>query len=280
MESGYVKFFDTREGKLFGFLVDEKGSELFFHYSDGRDVEPGEPGEVKMEDPASLKPSFPRKGDRLMFARGKNAKGAKATQWCFQDEYEDALEKSKRDLTLDEAKQHLADKPCNVLEHTYSTTQYGAVITTITTSITWLTSDGKYQAANAEFVTTTTRYGSGQEESKSKYWVSVHAPNSKYSWQTVFAGDDALALKDVGKPQSVRKGKKQGILWNGGWEDYVVDANLVRDMTGDEVAKCEKTSYPTFEDGKGATWLRCLFAKNLGHETQVVKVLMHLGGGE
>lgn len=274
METGYVKFFDTREGKLFGFLVDDKGVELFFHYSGGCEVAIDENQDITFEQ---TPPRYPKKGDRLMFKRGQNAKGVKATAWCFEHEYEEMDEKRKRDFTIDEAKGHLADKPCNILEHTYSTTQYGAVITTVTTTITWLTSDGRYQAAQAEYVTTTTRYGSGQEDTKSKYWVSVHAPNPKFSWQTVFAGGDALALKDVGKPQRVVKGKKQGILWNGGWEDYVVDANSVRDMTRDEMEKIADSSYPTFEDGK---WLRCLFAKSLGNESQVVQVLAHLGGGE
>lgn len=270
METGYVKFFDTREGRLFGFVVDSKGVELFFHYSGGCKVALDANKNITFEQ---MPPRYPKKGDRMMFNRGRNAKGAKATTWCFEQDYEDVIENCKRDLTIDEAKRHLADKPCNIFEHTYSTTQYGAVITTVTTTITWLTSDGRYQAAQAEYVTTTTRYGSG----KSKYWVSVHAPNPKFSRQTVFAGGDALALKDVGRPQRVVKGKKQGILWNGGWEDYVVDANSVRDMTRDEMEKIGDSSYPTFEDGK---WLRCLFAKNLGDESQAVQVLAHLGGGE
>lgn len=274
METGYVKFFDTREGKLFGFLVDDKGVELFFHYSGGCKVAIDGNQDITFEQ---TPPQYPKKGDRLKFKRGQNAKGVKATAWCFEHEYEEMDEKRKRDLTIDEAKQHLADKPCDVLEHTYSTTQYGAVITTVTTKVTWFTPDGRYVAASGEFVIQMTRYGSGKEDVKASNGVSINAPNAKFSWQTAFAGANALAFKDLGKPRRVLKGKKQGILWNGGWEEYVVDANLVRDMTRDELEKIGDSSYPTFEDGK---WLRCLFAENLGHKSQAVRVLAHLGGGE
>jgi cold shock CspA family protein len=274
METGYVKFFDTREGKLFGFLVDDKGIELFFHYSGGCTVAIDGNQELTFEQ---APPRYPKKGDYLKFRRGRNAKGPMAKAWCFQDEYERMDEKRKRDLTIDEAKQYLVDKPCDVLEHIYSTTQYGAVITTVTTKVTWLTSDGRHVAGSGEFVVKTTRYGSGNEDVKASNGVSINAPNAKFNWQTAFAGDEALAFKDLGKSRRVLKGKKQGILWSGGWEEYVVDANSVRDMTRDELEKLDKSTFPTFEDGK---WLRCVFAKEIGNETQAVHVLAHLGGGE
>jgi hypothetical protein len=87
MESGYVKFFDTREGKLFGFLVDEMNNELWFHHSDGRDLLLTVTGEVKPKQSSSLLP-FPKKGDQLVFERGRNAKGPKAAQWGFKSAYD------------------------------------------------------------------------------------------------------------------------------------------------------------------------------------------------
>ncbi|MBX4181314.1 cold shock domain-containing protein [Candidatus Parcubacteria bacterium] len=274
METGYVKFFDTREGKLFGFLVDDNGVELFFHYSGGCTVAIDGNQELTFEQ---APPRYPKKGDYLKFRRGRNAKGPMAKAWCFQDEYERMDEKRKRDLTIDEAKQYLTDTPCDILEHTYSTTQHGRVITTVTTKVTWLTSSG-HIAGSGEFVVQTSRWDSGVEDAfKTSNKVSINAPSSKFTYQTVFIGEKATAFKELGRPQRVLRGKKQGILWAGGWEEYVVDANSVRDMTRDELEKLDKSAFPTFEDGK---WLRCLFAKNLGNEAQAVHVLAHLGGGE
>ena len=139
MEIGPVKFFDTREGKLFGFLVDGRGIDLFFHYSGGCKVTLDKNRDIALEQ---APPRYPKKGDYLMFERGQNAKGAKATLWCFEDDYQEMSEKRRRDLTIDEAKQHLAGKLCNILTHTYSTSQYGTVTTMVTTTVAWLTSDG------------------------------------------------------------------------------------------------------------------------------------------
>jgi|GEM_PF-4540439 cold shock CspA family protein len=277
METGYVKFFDTREGKLFGFLVDEMGKELFFHYSNGCEVGLDGNNEITFKQ---TPPRYPKKGDYLRFKRGQNAKGAKATAWCLEREYEEMVEKRKRNLTFEEAKKYLADKMCDILEYTDSTTQYGTVITSVTTKLSWIRPSGVTVVADGEYFTKTTRWANGEENTWSEFRVSVHAPNPEKFKLTHFISQEALALKEVGKAGHVRRGKKQGILWNGGWDDYVVDANLVRDMTDDEVVKHDKTSFPTFEDGNHVTWLRCLFAKNLGHATQVVKVLAHLGGGD
>lgn len=276
METGYVKFFDTREGKLFGFLMDEKGVDLFFHYSGGRKVALNANRDIVFEQ---VQIRYPRPGDDLKFERGRNPKGEMAKTWCFEREYEEMLEKSKRDLTLEEARRYLADKKCNLLEYTNTEKSCaGAVITTVVTKITWLTTDGRYTAASGEFVTKATRYSSGgNPDITSTHAVSVSAPSQKFSRQTKFTEANALELKELGKPARVIKGKKQGVLWNGGWEEYVVDTNSVRDMTADELEKASKDSYPTFGDNN---WLRCLFANELGHNGQAVRVLAHLGGGE
>lgn len=281
MESGYVKFFDTREGKLFGFLVDEMGNELFFHYSDGRSVSQACPSVTSTADIVLNHPTsplrYPKKGDGLMFVRGRNAKGQKAKTWCYARQYEEMVEKAKRDLTVDEAKQYLADKPCNILEHTSSTNEWGSITTMDVTVVEWLSSDGKYVVAKGEFTLKTVRYSTGGEKTQTENRVIVQAPSPKFSWQTVFLGISVSEFMTIGKPRSVVKGKKQGILWSGGWEEYVVDANSVREMTREEQEKIAGSAFPTLDDGM---WLRCLFASNLGNEGQVVKVLRHLGGGE
>lgn len=87
MEWGCVKFFDTREGKLFGFVVDEMGNDIWFHYSDGRDLLLTVKGEVKPQlSPARL--PYPKQGDRLVFERGSNAKGPKAAPWGFKSAHD------------------------------------------------------------------------------------------------------------------------------------------------------------------------------------------------
>ncbi len=275
METGYVKFFDTREGKLFGFLVDDKGNELFFHYSDERLPRLNETQDVVLAEPTSPM-RYPKKGDRLVFGRSKNAKGPKATPWCFEAEYDRMVEKSKRELTIDEAKGYLADQPCEICEHTDSPETLGSVSTTVTTEITWLSEDLGRVLAKGLFICRTAKYGARKAVLENEVVIYVRDPKFK---NTKFEGSVAGDLMTVGKPHKVRKGKKQGILWNGGWDDYVVDTSTVRVLTADEVEKIGNSSFPTFENKEG-TWLRCRFARNLGHDYQVVKVLWHLGGGD
>jgi hypothetical protein len=87
METGYVKFFDTRNGKLFGYLVDGMGNELWFHWADGRDPLLTVSGEVKLQlSPARL--PYPKTGDPLVFERGKNTNGPKASPWGFKSVYD------------------------------------------------------------------------------------------------------------------------------------------------------------------------------------------------
>lgn len=277
METGYVKFFDTREGKLFGFLVDEKGNELFFHYSDERLPRLNETQDVILIESTSPM-RYPKKGDRLVFGRSQNAKGPKARPWCFEEEYERMVEKSKRELTIDEAKEYLANQPCEIMEHTDSPETLGSVWTTVTTEITWRSEDHRRIVAKGVFLRRTTKHGYGAGKTEVENAVVIYVLDPKFK-TTKFVDNVASELMTVGKPHKVMRGKKQGILWNGGWDDYVVDTNTVRDLTASEVEEIGNSSFPTIRNEEG-TWLRCRFAKNLGHDYQVVKVLWHLGGGD
>ena len=87
METGSVKFFDSRDNKRFGFLRLESGEEIFFHFNDGENIEAGENeplfcgGKMKRE---------PKKGDRLVFNRNFGHKGPVAAPWGFTEDYERA----------------------------------------------------------------------------------------------------------------------------------------------------------------------------------------------
>ncbi len=85
MESGIVKFFDSRDNKRFGFLRLESGEEIFFHFNDGENLEEGD------EEPQFCggRPGHdPQKGDRLVFERNHGYKGPKAAPWGFAQDYE------------------------------------------------------------------------------------------------------------------------------------------------------------------------------------------------
>lgn len=77
-----------------------------------------------------------------------------------------------------------------------------------------------------------------------------------------------------------------GILWAGGWDDYVVDCNQVRDMTAEEIAACQAATdkgfgLPSIVSG---SWLHGHFIEKKFpgqiSNTQCIKVIQHLGGGD
>jgi len=106
---GVVQFFDSREGKRFGFLAGEaipweinevRGGfqhieceqswkqEVFFHFNDGCPVVAGSKEViVRLRKPVAREP---RKGDQILFKCLEGRKGPKATPWCYLDEYEKA----------------------------------------------------------------------------------------------------------------------------------------------------------------------------------------------
>lgn len=87
METGTVKFFDSRDNKRFGFIRKDNGEEVFFHFNDGQCIVPGnfepgfEEGRVTRE---------PRKGDVVVFNEKSARKGNKASPWSYADDYEQA----------------------------------------------------------------------------------------------------------------------------------------------------------------------------------------------
>ncbi len=282
METGYVKFFDTREGKLFGFLVDEMGDELFFHYSNGRAVQISTPtyGPMKDEkivdlvDPKSPL-RYPKKGDRLMYIRGRNTKGPKAAAWCYQSDYDDKLDKSKRNLTLDEATKILESSSAKVLEYVKTTSDWGSQKVVSTTKITWRDSADR-RIATGEFVIAMRHYsGSRSAELISQMAVvNVYSPDSKKYLDTRFQFEEANALKQLGRERQVESGVYESVMWNGGSDHYVVDPRQIRDITALERKQLEG-GFPEI-----GGWLRCMFAPQFGNKDQMVKVLAHLGGHE
>jgi len=278
MESGYVKFFDAREGKLFGFLVDELGNELFFHYSDGRSVRVWEShfGDVKFVDlvESTTPLRFPKKGDRLAFDRGRNAKGPKARPWCFKREYDNALDEAKRNLTLEEAKEILASSKAKVLEYVKTSLWWGTTTIIVTTEVIWYSVDDK-PVGRGEFWVKKERHSEHLPDRVvgDKAGVAVSSPDCTRYHNTYFQLENAIALKDLGIVRQVDSGVYVSVKWNGGGSDqYVVDPATVRNMTNDEWS-----ADPVFS-ALDQRWLRCSFAKEFGGEQQVVKIIAHLGG--
>lgn len=80
------------------------------------------------------------------------------------------------------------------------------------------------------------------------------------------------------------------VLWAGGWDEYVVDLNDVRDLTPveiEEAAKCRERGgglspeiYSAVKGKYHAIYIRGVFAKGLLPETQCVRVVRHLAGGD
>lgn len=71
MENGIVKFFKSEPDKLFGFIISEKGDEVFFHFNNHANYSEAD--------------RLPKGGDRVEFVRteGKPGKGPKASEWNF-----------------------------------------------------------------------------------------------------------------------------------------------------------------------------------------------------
>lgn len=90
MNTGTVKFFDSRPEKRFGFIIpDQPGQEIFFHLGDGQRVIPGK---VAPEFIANRQPTrIPQQGDRVVYNVGLGAKGPKASPWGYEKEYQEAL---------------------------------------------------------------------------------------------------------------------------------------------------------------------------------------------
>jgi cold shock CspA family protein len=88
MEVGKVHWFDSRDGKRFGFInVRGEEKEIFFHFNDGCYPEIGRDGKNIFFTEEALKKE-PRNGNRIVFLRANAKRGPKACPWCFAEDYE------------------------------------------------------------------------------------------------------------------------------------------------------------------------------------------------
>lgn len=117
LERGVVNFFDSRSEKRFGFILLPSKEEVFFHFNDGAPVKVGAT-EPEME--TSLRNREPQKGDNLFFRRSQNRKGAKASPWCFAQDWERAeqeiTQRQVYRLVKQEGAFHVKRKPVVVWE--------------------------------------------------------------------------------------------------------------------------------------------------------------------
>lgn len=99
MEKGKVKWFNSSENKLFGFITTESGGEIFFHFNDGRPVIPdNNKRETKFSDEPTIKTAgktfslrMPKVGDEVVFERRWAEKGDKASPWGYQSHFDRAM---------------------------------------------------------------------------------------------------------------------------------------------------------------------------------------------
>lgn len=76
-------------------------------------------------------------------------------------------------------------------------------------------------------------------------------------------------------------GREVTVLWAGGWDTYLIDPTQLREMTPAELEKVARDKYSPVLGSHA--WLRCLFLTGqytLGSDTQVVKIIRRLGGGD
>ncbi|GEM_PF-5244108 len=78
---------------------------------------------------------------------------------------------------------------------------------------------------------------------------------------------------------------KVSILWNGGWDDYVVDPSSVREMSPAE--KSERKIWPTIVLPDHTEWLKGTFLESNRNQavatvgpTQCLRIVRHLAGGD
>jgi hypothetical protein len=279
MKTGYVDFFDGREGKLFGFMVVER-NRVFFHYANGLRAVP-ERGRVSLTVPTLTDEALrlPRRGDEVMcddlFI--ERPKGPRVARWWYASEYKQAVEACKRSLTIEEAVAYLRTTLCEGLDYTHQ--MNGGIgipddiITFRTKKVEWFLVPLRFLAARGEWhETARTRM-----PTKKTCTVTVYAVDYNAFKHTTFVGAEAERLFEVGI-QNIQTGEKVGVQWSGGHDDYVVDPTIVRNMTDKERIEVERAkAFPTPGDER---WLRCTFAPKFGGDNQVVRIIRHLGGGD
>jgi hypothetical protein len=282
-ERAYVDRFvpGSNNDKLFGFaFIRSDGSEIFLHHANRHRCWPStEPGKVNIgpmwpdavEVPSQFLGRYPMDGDNIMVVRTPTDGKVKykADPWYFQDEYEWARETSKHEVTFEVANSLLANLASCVLEYTNTigTPGYGTEIETVV-EVYWPRPGTTIPIASGKLT---------QNNGKWTGYIVVHASDMRRKAE--FKDEIAASLRHIGTEASqIRKGALVNAMWNGGCDTYIVDPKTVRDATEDEVAAiiANGGQYPTVSGDNG--WLRCRFAKNLGGDNQVVKVLSYRGG--
>lgn len=73
------------------------------------------------------------------------------------------------------------------------------------------------------------------------------------------------------------------VLWNGGWDSYIVDLTQVCD-TPEKELRGNSAYFPTWHDGQNCgspCWLKSDFVrKPWSQPGKSIKVIRHLGGGD
>jgi hypothetical protein len=74
------------------------------------------------------------------------------------------------------------------------------------------------------------------------------------------------------------------VLWNGGWDDYLIDLKSLRSMTEDELYTYRSDNhryFPTFLDSQCGLWLKAWFVtKYKTLDNGCFRVIQHIAGGD
>lgn len=92
-EFGVVKFFDSRPGKMFGFIKPDKprkeGEEVFFHRNGGCAIIEDFAGELDLDLDTWIERE-PHKGSRVVYRATTHGRGPVAFEWNYEDEWKKA----------------------------------------------------------------------------------------------------------------------------------------------------------------------------------------------
>ncbi len=90
---GTIKFFNSSQGKMFGFIKPDEprsdGRDVFFHRNNACWIYEDRPGGLDMQLESWVKRE-PRKGDRVVYFDVDHSKGPTAFQWNYEDQWKKA----------------------------------------------------------------------------------------------------------------------------------------------------------------------------------------------